>query len=84
MNVSVILEHTLTSSFRQVHGVAIPSLPRNAISYYEAGDVSVIFEIPSGQGRLIFLGFDYAESNVPWVHALLAAVRFAGTGLQRK
>jgi hypothetical protein len=58
----------------QVHGVAIASLPREAKSYYEAGDVSVIFEIPSGEGRLVYLGFDFAEPNVPWVHALLAAM----------
>jgi hypothetical protein len=39
----------------QVHGVTIGSLPANAVSYYESGDVSVIFSIPTvsfcmGQG----------------------------------
>uniref|UniRef100_A0A6T8N202 Uncharacterized protein n=2 Tax=Hemiselmis andersenii TaxID=464988 RepID=A0A6T8N202_HEMAN len=63
----------------QVHGVALASLPADAKSYYEAGDVSVVFEIPSGDGRIIFLGFDYAEANVPWVHALVAAREFGGT-----
>ena len=31
----------------QVHGVTIASLPANAVSYYESGDVSVVFSIPS-------------------------------------
>jgi hypothetical protein len=32
-----------------VTGVHVSSLPENAISYYEAEDVSVVFEIPMGQ-----------------------------------
>jgi len=32
-----------------VTGVHVSSLPPNAISYYEAEDVSVVFEIPMGQ-----------------------------------
>eukprot|EP00286_Rhodomonas_abbreviata_P014239 CAMPEP_0181318704 /NCGR_PEP_ID=MMETSP1101-20121128/17152_1 /TAXON_ID=46948 /ORGANISM="Rhodomonas abbreviata, Strain Caron Lab Isolate" /LENGTH=433 /DNA_ID=CAMNT_0023426199 /DNA_START=9 /DNA_END=1311 /DNA_ORIENTATION=+ len=67
---------TLPGPGTQVHGVAISSLPREAISYYEAGDVSVVFEIPSGEGRILFLGFDYTEPVVPWVHALIAATQF--------
>ena len=62
----------------QVHGVSLASLPQEARSYYEAGDVSVVFEIPSGAGRIIFLGFDYEDANVPWVHALVAAMEFGG------
>jgi len=59
-----------------VTGVHTSSLPPNAISYYEAEDVSVIFEIPMGQGRIIYLGYDYAEPVTPWVHALVAATMF--------
>lgn len=64
----------------QVHGVSLASLPAEARSYYEAGDVSVVFEIPSGAGRIIFLGFDYEDANVPWVHALVAATELAAKG----
>jgi hypothetical protein len=28
------------------------------------------------QGRLIYLGYDYAEPVTPWVHALVAATMF--------
>lgn len=59
-----------------VTGVHTSSLPPNAISYYEAEDVSVVFEIPMGQGRIIYLGYDYAEPVTPWVHALVAATMF--------
>jgi len=59
-----------------VTGVHVSSLPPNAISYYEAEDVSVVFEIPMGQGRIIYLGYDYAEPVTPWVHALVAASMF--------
>ncbi|EKX47141.1 hypothetical protein GUITHDRAFT_107052 [Guillardia theta CCMP2712] len=59
-----------------VTGVQLSSLPPNAISYYEAEDVSVVFEIPMGQGRIIYLGYDYSEPIIPWVHTLTAATMF--------
>mmetsp|Transcript_34466 Transcript_34466/g.77721 ORF Transcript_34466/g.77721 Transcript_34466/m.77721 type:complete len:433 (-) Transcript_34466:71-1369(-) len=59
-----------------VTGVQLSSLPPNAISYYEAEDVSVVFEIPMGQGRIIYLGYDYSEPVIPWVHTLTAATMF--------
>jgi hypothetical protein len=59
-----------------VTGVKISSLPTNAISYFEAEDTSVVFEIPLGTGRIIYLGYDYSEPVVPWVHALVASTMF--------
>ena len=59
----------------QVHGVTISSLPANAVSYYEAGDVSVVFSIPSGSGSVLYLGFDFTEPITPWVHTLIAATQ---------
>mmetsp|Transcript_12321 Transcript_12321/g.29465 ORF Transcript_12321/g.29465 Transcript_12321/m.29465 type:complete len:485 (+) Transcript_12321:30-1484(+) len=59
-----------------VTGAKISSLPANAISYYEAEDVSVLFEIPMGTGRIIYLGYDFSEPVVPWVHALIASTMF--------
>ena len=29
------------------------------------------------QGRILYLGYDYSEPVVPWVHALVAATLFA-------
>ena len=45
-------------------------------SYYETEDTSVVFEIPLGTGRIIYLGYDYSEPITPWVHALVAATMF--------
>lgn len=70
------LSATLPNPGVAVTGVKISSLPTNAISYYEAEDTSVIFEIPLGTGRIIYLGYDYSEPITPWVHALVAATMF--------
>ena len=43
------LAPTLPGPGTGVTGVLVSSLPANAISYYEAEDVSVVFEIPMGQ-----------------------------------
>ena len=43
------LAATLPGPGTGVTGVHVSSLPANAISYYEAEDVSVVFEIPMGQ-----------------------------------
>eukprot|EP00287_Rhodomonas_sp_CCMP768_P009365 CAMPEP_0196732172 /NCGR_PEP_ID=MMETSP1091-20130531/11644_1 /TAXON_ID=302021 /ORGANISM="Rhodomonas sp., Strain CCMP768" /LENGTH=407 /DNA_ID=CAMNT_0042075391 /DNA_START=15 /DNA_END=1238 /DNA_ORIENTATION=+ len=75
---------TLPGPGTQVHGAAISSLPREAISYYETGDVSVVFEIPSGEGRVLFLGFDFTEPVIPWVHALIAATQFTEFGVRAR
>jgi len=71
------LSVTLPGPGTSVVGVKKSSLPTNAISYYEAEDVSVVFEIPMGTGRIIYLGYDYTEPVVPWVHALVAATMFS-------
>jgi hypothetical protein len=70
------LSATLPNPGVAVTGVKISSLPTNAISYYEAEDTSVVFEIPLGTGRIIYLGYDYSEPITPWVHALVAATMF--------
>ena len=70
------LAATLPGQGVGVTGVHVSSLPSNAISYYEAEDISVVFEIPMGQGRLIYLGYDFSEPVTPWVHALVAATMF--------
>lgn len=67
---------TLPGPGTQVHGVTIASLPANAVSYYESGDVSVAFSIPSGSGSVLYLGFDFTEPITPWVHMLIAATQF--------
>jgi len=70
------LSATLPNPGVAVTGVKISSLPTNAISYYEAEDTSVVFEIPLGTGRIIYLGYEYSEPITPWVHALVAATMF--------
>ena len=59
-----------------LHTGRVESLPPTAISYYEAAGVSVLFELPLGTGRLIYIGYDFAEPVTPWVHTLVAATRF--------
>ena len=70
------LSVTLPGPGTSVVGVKLSTLPANAISYYEAQDVSVVFEIPTDQGRILYLGYDYSEPVTPWVHALIAATNF--------
>lgn len=67
---------TLPGSGISVTGVKLSTLPANAISYYEAEGVSVIFEVPMGTGRILYIGYDYSEPTTPWVHALVAATMF--------
>ena len=66
---------TLPGPGTQVHGVSIASLPSEAVSYYESGDVSVLFSIPAGSGIVVYVGFDFSEAVTPWVHALIAATQ---------
>lgn len=70
------LSVTLPGPGTSVVGVKLATLPSNAISYYEAEDVSVVFGIPTGQGVIIYLGYDFSEPVTPWVHALIAATKF--------
>ena len=67
---------TLPGPGTSVTGVQVSSLPHNAISYYEAQDVSVVFEIPSGRGRILYIGYDFSEPITPWIHTLLAATKW--------
>jgi hypothetical protein len=70
------LSVTLPGPGTSVVGVKLSTLPSNAISYYEAQDVSVVFEIPTDQGRILYLGYDFSEPVTPWVHTLIAATNF--------
>lgn len=75
------LSVTLPSPGTSVVGAKISSLPQEAISYYEAQDVSVVFEIPTKQGRILYIGYDYSEPVTPWIHTLIAATSFPDFGV---
>eukprot|EP00960_Hanusia_phi_P076447 768562-Hanusia_phi.AAC.4 len=58
--------------------VAVPAsdLPENTIFYYmDQNDNAVIFEIPAGQGRILFIGYDYGAIVQNWSDILLLAQR---------
>lgn len=55
---------TLPGSGISVTGVKLSTLPANAISYYEAEGVSVIFEVPMGTGSRAPLVFLYLPCDV--------------------
>ncbi|EKX45071.1 hypothetical protein GUITHDRAFT_109115 [Guillardia theta CCMP2712] len=58
--------------------VAIPAseLPENTVFYYmDQNDNAVIFEIPAGQGRILFIGYDYGAIVPHWSDILLLAER---------
>ncbi|KAJ1494267.1 hypothetical protein T484DRAFT_1877878 [Baffinella frigidus] len=57
-------------------GVRKASLPRGAISYYEAEDSSVVWELKVGKGRIVYIGFNYDEPDYKWTKALVAATTF--------
>jgi len=59
-----------------VVGVSKSSLPSNAISYYEMNSASVMFEIPTGTGRIVYLAYEFQEPATGWVQALLAATMY--------
>jgi hypothetical protein len=48
-----------------------------AVSYYEASEVSVIFSIPSEAGRLLYIGYDYSQMVPAWTDILLLAMRMS-------
>jgi len=62
-----------------VWGVSVDSLPKEAISYYEAPGVSVVFALPAKTGVIIYIGFEFNEENAAWAEVLQAAVQ--GTAL---
>jgi len=62
-----------------VWGVAVNSLPKEAVSYYEAPGVSVVFALPAKTGVIIYIGYEFNEENAAWAEVLQAAVR--GTAL---
>ena len=37
---------------------------------------SVLFEIPTGSGRIVYLAYEYHEADIGWVHAFLAATMY--------
>lgn len=71
------LPASLEGPNQAVVGVSLSSLPRNAISYYEMDSASVLFELPTGSGRIIYLAYEFQEPATGWVHALLAATMYA-------
>lgn len=48
-----------------------PSSPLPRVGSRQATDVAVVH-----QGRIIYLGYDFSEPVVPWVHALIASTMF--------
>lgn len=56
-------------------GVTTASLPKEAISYYEASEVSVVFSLPCEAGRILYIGYTYSEMVPAWTDILLLALR---------
>ena len=67
------LPASLEGPNQAVVGVKKSSLPAEAISYYEMDSASVLFEIPTGTGRIVYLAYEFKEPARGWVKALLAA-----------
>ena len=42
----------------------------------QAESASVLFEIPTGSGRILYLAYEFQEPATGWVHALLAATMY--------
>ena len=59
--------------------MTIGSLPANAVSYYESGDVSVVFSIPSGSGNVLYLGTRFTCFTGTKVQILTQLLRQAST-----
>ena len=57
-------------------GVRKSSLPRGAVSYYEAEDTSVVWELKVGKGRIVYIGFNYDQADYKWTKTLEAATTF--------
>ena len=54
-----------------------PSLPFHVYPpSFQMNDASVLFELPTGSGRIVYLGYEYQEADIGWVHALIAATMY--------
>lgn len=56
-----------------VWGVDINSLPKEAVSYYEAPGVSVVFSLPAKFGKIVYVGYNFEQPNEAWSEVLQAA-----------
>jgi hypothetical protein len=57
-------------------GIPASELPPETIHYYmSAEQVSVVFEIPAGTGRILFMGYDFGYMAPRWMEALMLARR---------
>ena len=50
---------------------------RLAVTCEQMDSASVLFELPTGSGRIIYLAYEFQEPATGWVHALLAATMYA-------
>ena len=61
-------------------GVSPPSFPScytfAVVLFVQMNDASVLFELPTGSGRIVYLGYEYQEADIGWVHALIAATMY--------
>jgi hypothetical protein len=51
-------------------GAETSSLPRDAVSVFEYDGVSFLFALPYGEGAIIYVGYDYTQSNPAWERCL--------------
>ena len=57
-------------------GIPVNELPPETIHYYMSADqISVVFEIPAGNGRIMFMGYDFGYMAPHWMEALMLARR---------
>jgi len=50
---------------------------RLPMMYGQVDSASVLFELPTGSGRIIYLAYEFQEPATGWVQALLAATMYA-------
>jgi hypothetical protein len=68
--------HTLEGVGQSTVGIPVRQLPPETKHYYMSADeISAVFEIPAGKGRILFLGYDFLEMAPHWIEALLLANR---------
>lgn len=57
-------------------GIPVRELPPETIHYYMSADqISIVFEIPAGNGRIMFMGYDFGYMAPHWMEALMLARR---------
>jgi hypothetical protein len=57
-------------------GIPVNELPPETIHYYMSADqISIVFEIPAGNGRIMFMGYDFGYMAPHWIEALMLARR---------